>query len=83
MKRRFSFFKPNVSQRSHSDNSASANLPDLQTAGLDNARNVLQLVSNLGSGAFSIPGLQAVGLIGVQIIDIIKVRRIYLLVALF
>jgi hypothetical protein len=81
MKRRFPFFKPNVSQRSHTDNPD--NLRDLQTAALDNTRNVLQFASSLGSGAFGIPGLQAVGLIAIQIIDIIKVRRIYLLVGLF
>ena len=80
MKRRFSFFKPTVSQRNHTD--IPNNLPNLQTTTLNNARNVFQLASNLGSGAFNIPGLQAVGLIGIQIIDIIKVRRIHLSVAL-
>ncbi|KIM87277.1 hypothetical protein PILCRDRAFT_814765 [Piloderma croceum F 1598] len=39
---------------------------------LDNARTVCQLLSNLGSGGINVPGLQAAGLIAVQIIDIIK-----------
>jgi len=46
---------------------------DWQSPALDNARAVLQLLSNLGSGAINVPGLQAAGKVGVQIIDIIKV----------
>ena len=34
---------------------------------------IFQLASNLGSGGLTVPGLQAAGLIGVQIIDAIKV----------
>ena len=34
---------------------------------------IFQLASNLGSGALSVPGLQAAGLISIQIIDAIKV----------
>ena len=37
---------------------------------------IFQLASNLGSGAVNVPGLQATGLIGVQIIDAIKVSII-------
>jgi hypothetical protein len=47
--------------------------PDLYSPALDNARTVCQLLSNLGSGAINVPGLQAAGQIGVQIIDIVKV----------
>jgi hypothetical protein len=46
-----------------------------QTTMLDHARSVSLLVSNIGSGAFGIPGLQMVGLIAIQVIDVIKVRR--------
>ena len=37
---------------------------------------IFQLASNLGSGALNVPGLQAAGLIGAQIIDAIKVSII-------
>jgi hypothetical protein len=43
---------------------------------MDNARTVCQLLLNLGSGGINVPGLQAVGLVAVQIIDIIKVVRL-------
>ena len=43
---------------------------------LDNARTVCQLLSNLGSGGISVPGLQAAGLVAVQIIDIVKVGKL-------
>jgi hypothetical protein len=45
---------------------------------LDNARAALQLISNLGSGAFNVPGLEAASKVGIQIIDIIKVGRLYI-----
>ena len=37
---------------------------------------IFQLASNLGSGALNVPGLQAAGLVGIQIIDAIKVSII-------
>lgn len=40
---------------------------------LDNARNICQLAANSGSGDANVPGLQAAGLIAVQIVDIVKV----------
>ncbi|KZP29400.1 hypothetical protein FIBSPDRAFT_192660 [Athelia psychrophila] len=39
---------------------------------LETTRSICVLVSNLGSGALNVPGLQAAGLIGCQIIDIIQ-----------
>ena len=49
---------------------------DCQSPALDNAKMIFQLASNLGSGALNVPGLQAAGLIGIQIIDAIKVSII-------
>jgi hypothetical protein len=46
---------------------------DWRSPALDNARTVCQLLSNLGSGAINVPGLQAAGQVGMQIIDIVKV----------
>jgi hypothetical protein len=46
---------------------------DGSSPALDNARTICQLLSNLGSGGINVPGLQAAGLVAVQIIDIIKV----------
>lgn len=43
---------------------------------LDAARQICQLAANLGSGGLSVPGLQAAGLLGMQIIDIVKVSEI-------
>ncbi|KAF7978278.1 hypothetical protein HWV62_1124 [Athelia sp. TMB] len=43
-----------------------------QSPVLETARNVCVLVSNLGSGALNVPGLQAAGQIGCQIIDIVQ-----------
>ncbi|KZP29446.1 hypothetical protein FIBSPDRAFT_1038827 [Athelia psychrophila] len=43
-----------------------------QSSVLETTRTVCTLVSNLGSGALNVPGLQAAGLIGCQIIDIIQ-----------
>lgn len=51
---------------------------DGQSIALDTAKTICQLASNLGSGALNVPGLQAAGSIGVQIIDIVKVRFIFL-----
>jgi hypothetical protein len=48
---------------------------DWSSTGLDHARTVCQLLSNFGSGGISVPGLQAAGLVAVQIIDIIKVGK--------
>ena len=62
------------SKSSASGNALSNELPrDCQSPALDNAKMVFQLASNLGSGGLNVPGLQAAGLIGVQIIDAIKV----------
>jgi hypothetical protein len=49
---------------------------DWSSPALDNARTVCQLLSNLGSGGINVPGLQAAGLVAVQIIDIIKVGKL-------
>ena len=38
---------------------------------------IFQLAANLGSGGLNVPGLQAAGLIGVQIVDAVKVSIIY------
>ena len=53
---------------------------DWQSPALDYARTVCQLLSNLGSGAINVPGLQAAGQVGMQIIDIIKVSRLKLVI---
>jgi len=57
-----------------SDQSRSKARPDRQSESLalDNARTVFMLVSNLGSGSLNVPGLQAAGQLGIQIIDIIR-----------
>ena len=47
-----------------------------ESPALDNAKMIFQLASNLGSGALNVPGLQASGLIGVQIITAIQVSII-------
>ena len=49
---------------------------DWQSPALDNAKIIFQLASNVGSGGLNVPGLQAAGIIGVQIIDAIKVSII-------
>ena len=49
---------------------------DRLSPALDKARTVCQLLSNLGSGGINVPGLQAAGLVAVQIIDIIKVGKL-------
>jgi hypothetical protein len=58
------------------DGNASKRKEDWRSPALDNARTVCQLLSNLGSGAINVPGLQAAGQVGMQIIDIIKVSRL-------
>jgi hypothetical protein len=78
MKQRFSKLKASV-YRSSRRSMTPGGVQDRHSPLLDNARNIFQLVSNLGSGALNIPGLQAAGLIGVQIVDIIKVKNFYLL----
>ena len=65
------------SKPSASGNALSNELPrDWKPPALDNAKMIFQLASNLGSGGLNVPGLQAAGLIGVQIIDAIKVSII-------
>jgi len=49
---------------------------DRQSQALNNARAVFQLISNLGSGGVNVPGLQAAGQIGIQIIDLVKVGKL-------
>ncbi|KZP07302.1 TPR-like protein [Athelia psychrophila] len=46
-----------------------------QSSVLETTRNLCELVSNLGSGALNVPGLQAAGLIGCQIIDILQIMK--------
>ena len=75
MKRRFLALKARVSL---DDGNPSKRKPDWQSPALDYARTVCQLLSNLGSGAINVPGLQAAGQVGMQIIDIIKVSRLEL-----
>ena len=71
-----------ISTKFQSKPSASGNTPnnelqrDWKSPALDNARMIFQLASNLGSGGLNVPGLQAAGLIGIQIIDAIKVSII-------
>jgi hypothetical protein len=74
MKRKLLVFKSRISPsgRKESDSKQES----LSSPALDNARTVCQLLSNLGSGGISVPGLQAAGLVAVQIIDIIKVRKL-------
>ncbi|KIM83174.1 hypothetical protein PILCRDRAFT_7143 [Piloderma croceum F 1598] len=57
------------------DSKSNEKKPDLYSPALDNARTVCQLLSNLGSGAINVPGLQAAGKVGMQIIDIVKKTR--------
>jgi hypothetical protein len=73
MKRRLLALKARVSV-----NDANERKQDWRSPALDNARTVCQLLSNLGSGAINVPGLQAAGQVGMQIIDIIKVSRLKL-----
>ena len=76
MKQRFEALKANISLSRRRASPQGDVRQDWQSPALDNARNIFQLVSNLGTGALSVPGLQAAGLIGVQIVDIVKVRAI-------
>ena len=72
-----------ISSKFQSKSTASGNtlnneLPrDWQSPAFDNARMIFQLAANLGSGGLNVPGLQAAGLIGVQIVDAVKVSIIY------
>ena len=77
MKRQLLTLKARISP---SDQRRSKARPDRQpeSLALDNARTVFLLVSNLGSGSLNVPGLQAAGQLGIQIIDIIKVVRLYI-----
>jgi hypothetical protein len=73
MKRRLLALKALVSIN---DGGTSERKQDWRSPALDNARTVCQLLSSLGSGAINVPGLQAAGQIGMQIIDIIKVSQL-------
>ena len=81
MSKRSAIYK-RISSKFQSKSSASGNTlnnefpSDWKSPALDNAKMIFQLASNLGSGTLSIPGLQAAGLIGVQIIDAVKVSII-------
>jgi hypothetical protein len=71
MKRRLFALKTRI--LTHGNKTQNERKPDWHSPALDNARTVCQLLSNLGSGAINVPGLQATGQIGMQIIDIVKV----------
>jgi hypothetical protein len=73
MKRKLLVLKSRVSLNGRKNNETRQ---DWSSPALDNARTVCQLLSNLGSGGINIPGLQAAGLVAVQIIDIIKVGKL-------
>jgi hypothetical protein len=74
MKRRSLALKVRMSV--NDDGDTSERKQDWRSPALDHARTVCQLLSNLGSGAINVPGLQAAGQIGMQIIDIIKVSQL-------
>ena len=77
MKRRLVALKAYVSRN---DRDKSETRPDWQSPALDNARVACQLLANLGSGVLvGVPGLQAAGQVAIQIIDIIKVRTMYMI----
>jgi hypothetical protein len=48
--------------------------PDQSTTILDNAIVVFQRLADLGSATFNLPELPAAGRIGIQIVEIFKVR---------
>jgi hypothetical protein len=73
MKRKLLDFKSRFAPSDHKKNESKR---DWSSPALDNARTVCQLLSNLGSGGINVPGLQAAGLVAVQIIDIIKVGNL-------
>jgi hypothetical protein len=73
MQQRLSNLKASISRSGRSENPSNVR-DDWHSPVLDNARNVFQFASNLGSGALNIPGLQAAGMVAIQIIDVIKVR---------
>jgi len=72
MRRKLLDFRSCVSPGGHKESNSKE---DWSSPRLDNARTVCQLLSNLGSGGISVPGLQAAGLVAVQIIDIVKVGK--------
>jgi hypothetical protein len=76
MKRKLLALKSRVSPSDRKENESKQ---DWSSPALDNARTVCQLLSNLGSGAINVPGLQAAGQVGMQIIDIIKVSQLLLI----
>lgn len=57
-------------QAQHLASASIAEFPALEVT-----RQICVLVSNLGSGALNVPGLQAVGQIGCQIVDTIQVSQ--------
>jgi hypothetical protein len=71
MKRRLLTLKARFSRN---DRDRGENRQSWQAPALDNSRIVFQLLSNLGSGAINVPGLQAASKVAIQIIDIVKVR---------
>jgi hypothetical protein len=73
MRRKLLDFRSRVSPGGHKESNSKE---DWSSPRLDNARTVCQLLSNLGSGGISVPGLQAAGLVAVQIIDIVKVGKL-------
>jgi len=74
MRRRFLTLKARVSQfgRNKGNTRQGSDARQDWQSPLDNARTVLELLSNLGSGAINVPGLQAASKVGIQIIDIVK-----------
>jgi hypothetical protein len=80
MRRRFLTLKARVSQfgRNKGNTRQGSDARQDWQSPLDNARTVLELLSNLGSGAINVPGLQAASRVGIQIIDIVKVGELYI-----
>ena len=77
MKRRLVALKAYVSRN---DRDKSETRPDWQSPAVDNVGVACQLLANLGSGVLvGVPGLQAAGQVAIQIIDIIKVRTMYMI----
>jgi hypothetical protein len=62
---------------SRSGHKKSETRQDWLSLALDNARTICWLLSNLRIGGINVPGLQAAGLVAVQIIDIIKVGKLH------
>ena len=80
MRRRFLTLKARVSQfgRNKGNTRQGSDARQDWQSPLDNARTVLELLSNLGSGAINVPGLQAASKVGIQIIDTVKVGESYI-----